>query len=392
MARPEAWSGSIADSAGVSVVTNPTHGLWTDLEGWSVHEDLRIGELDGGPSYQFAQVGSIAVNSQGEILVMDRQVRELRVFSPTGEFVRSIGAPGSGPGEFGIGVTDVFVEVGDTILIPDVRNRRVHRFDPKGTFVGSAPMDLARYRPLRFKWNAAAGRAAVQLRPTDVLLDAEAETNDELRLLDRTGAFGELLLSVPSGALLGPNVVRYFTPEPAWTLADSLSVLYAVNSEYRIGVYARDGSLLRIISKPYEPRPITERDIRAFFAYLDQAWRAAGVPPARIAENHRRVSFAEDFPAFYTFQVGFEGSLWVQPVRAPGDLTDAEIERYNFLEDFGASEWDVFDREGRFLGQVVMPPRFQPRLFVDDVVYGVARDELDVQYVVRLRIIMGSAG
>ena len=377
-ARPGPWAGSLVDSAGVSIVTNPAEGLWADTEVWSLHEELRIGAFGGDPNYQFAQVGSIAVNSAGEILVMDRQVREIRVFTQAGEF--------------GIGATDVFVVDGDTVLVPDVRNRRVHRFDPNGGLVSSTLIDVARHRPLRFKWSAVARRSAVQLRPTNVMLDDGGDAIDELRLLDEHGKIGDLLLSVPSGALLGPNVVRYFTPEPAWALTDSLSVLYAVNSEYRIGVYARDGALLRIISKPHEPRPITDRDKRAFFTYLDRAWLAAGVPPSRLEANHRRVTFAEVFPAFSVFHVGYQGSLWVQPVRAPGDLTDAEIERYNFLEDFGASEWDVFDRTGRFLGQVEMPPRFQPRLFLNDAIYGVARDEFDVQYVVRLRIGGGRAG
>jgi hypothetical protein len=242
---------------------------------------------------------------------------------------------------------------------------------------------------LRFRWNAATGRAAVQLRPASVLVDGDSASMDELRLLEVSGAVGDTLLRVPSGELLGPRVLRYFTPEPAWALTDSLTVLSALNSEYRIRFYDREGGLRRIVSKASTPRPITDRDIRAFFAYLDQAWLAAGVPPARLPTNHRRVSFAEFFPAFAIFQVGYEGSLWVQPVRAPGDLSDAEIERYNFIEDFGGSDWDVFDRDGRFLGVVTMPRRFQPRTFIGDAIYGVSRDDLDVQYVVRLRIMQG---
>lgn len=381
------WAGSVIDSAGVSIVINPTDGLWSDHEVWRVEEDLRIGQFGGDPDYEFAQVGSIALGSTGEIIVMDRQARELRVFGPAGEFLRSFGSPGSGPGQFGLGATDVFVAVGDTLLVPDVRNRRVHRFTMNGDLVDAAPLDGSRYRPLRFLWNANSRRAVAQLRPTGVLLDSATGAVDELRLMGSDGMMGERLLSFPSGGLLGPNIVRYFTPEPMWAVTDSLSVFHGVNSDYRVGSYARDGTLRRLITRPHERRPITDRDIHAFFAYLDRAWLSAGVPPARLEANHRRVSFAEYFPAFSTFHIGYLGSLWVQPVQAPGDLTDEEIERYNFIEDFGASEWDVFDREGRFLGQVVMPSRFQPRLFVDDLIYGVARDDFDVQYVVRMRVV-----
>ena len=57
------------------------------------------------------------------------------------------------------------------------------------------------------------------------------------------------------------------------------------------------------------------------------------------------------------------------------------------LEDFGAPDWDVFDAQGRYLGVVEMPQGFTPKLFREDKIFGVWRDELDVQYVLRLRIV-----
>jgi hypothetical protein len=52
----------------------------------------------------------------------------------------------------------------------------------------------------------------------------------------------------------------------------------------------------------------------------------------------------------------------------------------------GAREWDVFDARRRFLGVVTMPPPFTALVFRGGDIFGVSRDELDVQYVVRLRI------
>ncbi len=57
------------------------------------------------------------------------------------------------------------------------------------------------------------------------------------------------------------------------------------------------------------------------------------------------------------------------------------------MEDLGAPEWHVFDSEERYLGLVTMPEQFTPSLFRDDKVYGVWRGELNVEYVVRLRIV-----
>jgi hypothetical protein len=54
--------------------------------------------------------------------------------------------------------------------------------------------------------------------------------------------------------------------------------------------------------------------------------------------------------------------------------------------DQGSDEWDVFDSEGRYLGIVTMPDRFSPFSLVGDRLYGVWRDEFEVQYVRVFRI------
>ena len=55
-------------------------------------------------------------------------------------------------------------------------------------------------------------------------------------------------------------------------------------------------------------------------------------------------------------------------------------------QDIGSPEWEVFDAEGRYLGVVTLPERFTPVNVKGDMLYGVWRDELDVQYIMRLRL------
>jgi len=83
------------------------------------------------------------------------------------------------------------------------------------------------------------------------------------------------------------------------------------------------------------------------------------------------------------------GTIWVQHVQPPSELSDetlASSRQDHVVENFGAPGWEVFDRDGRFLGVVDMPEQFKPILFRHDVIYGVSRDELNVEYVVRLHI------
>jgi hypothetical protein len=106
-----------------------------------------------------------------------------------------------------------------------------------------------------------------------------------------------------------------------------------------------------------------------------------------MEQTRRSVSFAEFFPAFVSMSIGPNGSIWVQHLRPPAQVTEEELETYDMTQDIGSRDWDVFDPDGRYLGVVTMPPRFTPRRIVEGKIYGVWRDDLDVQYVTRLRIV-----
>jgi len=84
---------------------------------------------------------------------------------------------------------------------------------------------------------------------------------------------------------------------------------------------------------------------------------------------------------------GPDETIWVQHIQPASELSDEEFENFDPMQDTGAPDWDVFDAAGRYLGVITMPRRFSPRTIRGDRIYGVWRDDLDVQYVVRLRVV-----
>lgn len=94
--------------------------------------------------------------------------------------------------------------------------------------------------------------------------------------------------------------------------------------------------------------------------------------------------FADFYPAYANFMTGPDGTLWVQRLQTPDEVM--ELGGAFDIQDMGSANWDVFDADGRLLGVVGMPPRFNPLLFSDNSIYGVLRDDLDVQYVARMLI------
>ncbi|MFQ6045608.1 MAG: 6-bladed beta-propeller [Gemmatimonadales bacterium] len=383
------WSGTVADSAGVEIVSNSERGIWGPGDAWTLVEELRIGAVESEPEYQFGQVGFIAVGSDGRIFVVDMQGQHVKVFASDGTYERTVGGPGGGPGEIGQGVTFVLMGPGDTLLVPDMGNQRVNRYAPDGTSLGSFPMELEKGLPML--WGATADGVIVeQVRPLSLPERPAPDSMDAIIRIATDGTVTDTLARFASGGTLNLGgrspEINLFSPEPAWDVTDELRVLYGVNDQYRISVYAEGGGLERIITKPFERIPVSDGDKDAFMGFIERAWRDAGVPPDMIPRLRQMINFGEFFPAFSGIQAGPRGTIWVQHFQSVGDLTEEQRRSFNPIEDIGAPDWDVFDARGRYLGVVTMPPRFAPRLFRDDKIYGVWRDELDVQYVVRLGI------
>ena len=83
-------------------------------------------------------------------------------------------------------------------------------------------------------------------------------------------------------------------------------------------------------------------------------------------------------PTYSNLFVDDEGNLWVQRYRSSflGELPIEEPER-----------WWVFAGDGRWLGEVALPYRFQLHEVSGGYAVGVALDELDVPRVQLLRIV-----
>jgi hypothetical protein len=386
------WAGTASDSAGVQIVANPTTPMWPDGEGWRVEEMLRIGEPAGDPEYQFGQIAGVAITSAGQVLVMDQQAQELKVFGADGTWVRTIGEPGNGPGQFGPQAGPVLVGRGDTVLVPDLGNQRVSLFLPDGESLGSFRSGFESGIPIRWEMTRD-GTPVTQLRAFTLPGQAAdpADTMDVIVKRTYDGAVTDTLFRVPAGKTFsfagGAPEFHFFSPEPMWTLARDGGLVLGVNNVMSFRVFGPDGELRRIVRMPVEPKTVTEEDESIFVETLERLWNQAGVPPEAIAQLKQGVSFEDRFPAYVQVLAGPAGSLWVQRIIRPTDLSAEEKEDFNPLQNLGSPEWDVFDGEGRYLGVVEMPFHFQPTAFAGDEVYGVWRDDLDVQYAMVLRIV-----
>lgn len=94
-----------------------------------------IGVEMGDSAYVFGMIMEAGHSSSGEIVVLDMQRACLSVYSADGVFLRNIGAPGPGPGEFQFPMNFALMSDGG-FAVSDAIARNISFFDPNGNYTG----------------------------------------------------------------------------------------------------------------------------------------------------------------------------------------------------------------------------------------------------------------
>lgn len=102
-------------------------------------EVQRIGSVDD-PDVGFARIGSVDVDRDGNVYVLEAQDMEIRVYGSDGALLRTIGRRGEGPGEFSM-LAPSFQVVGDTVWTMEPFTRRMTLFDRRGTVLATSRVE-----------------------------------------------------------------------------------------------------------------------------------------------------------------------------------------------------------------------------------------------------------
>ncbi len=383
------WLGTVTDSAGVRIVTNPPDGIWDETSRWRLTQSLRIGSADD-PDYQFGQIAGIAEGPDGRLYVFDQHASEIHVFDETGAAVARFGQPGGGPGEIQANAGPIIL-AGRELFVPDIQNARVNRFDLEGNEAGSFPLNIQAGIPLR--WDVTHdGRLVNQVRRI-ALPGGPAVTDpfDAVVTRDREGNAADTLLKMDSGGTLNLGgaqpEIRIFAPEPVWGVLQNGGLAHGLNDRFDVAIVGPDGALKAIFRKERLEQHVSDADRDAIIAALERLWVEAGVPPQVLPQLRSTIKVADQFPAFANLLGGPDGTLWAQHIQPPSSLPESQLAYYDPRRDLGAPVWDVFDVDGVYLGEVTMPERFNALGFRDRRLYGIWYDDLDVQYVMAVDIV-----
>lgn len=129
-------------ASGRVVVSNPDLAAVGKGKTLELVEELRIGAVsgsDGNTPELFGRVLSLAVDEEENTYVADYHWNEIRVFDREGNFVRTIGREGEGPGEFLRVAGIVWDRASRVLWTVDTRALRFSAFDAQGRFLRTHP-------------------------------------------------------------------------------------------------------------------------------------------------------------------------------------------------------------------------------------------------------------
>lgn len=353
--RTEDWQGEVTEKNGIIIVQNPQEPCYGKLS-LEIEEDILIGN-EWDPNYQLYQVSGIALDSQSNLYVLDSGNHRIQKFDDEGNYLRTIGREGEGPGEF-TRISSVFIDDEDTIYVSD--RRRIQIFSSAGEYQGSITFESGineffidvdgnivthiiqnseeGSRKYLIKYN----RDGKVVQKIDEFSDVQA-----IRTQDSSGR------AVAFKAYHQYNYWPYLAPVSAYLF------IYAYPSEYKMTVMSHTGEVTLRTEKKEPPQAISRAEKNFIIESIaERASQMGRKPPRDVLEAS--CQFPPHRPFFNGLFVDDKGRIYVRRSRSVLDESD----QFAF---------DIFSQDGYYLHITSLP--FSPDLVKDDRFYDIFTSE-----------------
>ncbi len=343
---------SVSMEAGVATALN--NGV-PKYEGalFRVEKAVTLKEDTERPESLMYQPGGIRMDAEGRFYVMDGGNHRIAVFGPTGEYERSMGREGQGPGEFSGNLLALNDLIDDVLVIYNADLRRITLYRTDGTLLDmmQTPVtgQVVHYRPEQDLF--------IAIRITGTFEDEELWWGQRF-----TAANGE---GVTIGTAETPLVfVKYFVPwpgmtkndggleympfthEPAMALNGDRGVVTTIGNVPEVYCYAFDGTLQRRIRIDFADAKVTPEYISSYQRDFDRWVGELETGEVRYRQRQRDLMvFPDSRTIWRTIQVDDRGLIWLE-------VLEQDFER---RARGGGYFFDVLSPEGEYLGRTGLP-------------------------------------
>ncbi len=237
MPKPTALSPTVVRTAQVATATSVLAPATTaaTLQPTTPPREFAL-MISGKPNALDKPIG-VAVNTTGDIYVVDTGNSRVQKFDRNGNFLLMWGTHGSGAGQFDFTMPDegrVALDASGNVYVVDVDNYRIQKFDPDGKFL--------------LKWGTQGDGSGQFKEISDIAIDSQGDVyvldyrNDALQVFDSGGHF---LRSWGSPGSLPGNL-----NEPSSVAIDGQGHVWIAELTGQLQEFNRDGRLLSKVSLP----------------------------------------------------------------------------------------------------------------------------------------------
>jgi hypothetical protein len=352
--------------------------VWTAQTAWRVTAEPLLEIRGSGEQVKGFPLDPVSVSRlhDGRYVVGDGNQNgwdAILVYSDSGKFLQQLGRSGEGPGEFGQLYVWAGEYRGDSIAAYDQVGGELQVFARDGTFGRTLKLrtgSVGRFYGVMADGNSVQGSmnpvARALVSPTINLYDPDA---GEIRKLFKVPR------SKPRAS--GPNEPPYFGSLPIYQVGRA-HLYHGMSDSFVIHVIDTLGQTVRVLQRSMKPEPLTAADREQITNVLVKAASGGIEGSTDIGRAYgqlirTKAEWPEFRPAFGTIIEDSNENVWV--------------EHYRFIYPNYQSPapkptaWSVFDRTGRFLGEVTMPASFIVSSITTDQVLGFWLDEFDVEHV-----------
>jgi hypothetical protein len=316
---------------------------------WHLALERTVQPAEGAPG-ELVSPDDVALMDDGTLLVADEKPTSVKVYGADGQYLRTIGREGAGPGE----LRAAFLALnGDTLLVQDPSQSRVTAYRVSdGTVLGSAVSaccvfgGVGRDREGRLVVSGIFdGKIGTETVPY-VRVGFGSARNDTVRVPQHQEMDQKSMWMVPTPDGKGFMFARTIPLHPRDIVAvdPTGEFLIGWSGEYRLRRSATGGDTVAIFGRTSTPEPVSGVEKAALAEKAVKASHQEGVPDEVLRKAFDPTLIPDQRPAFDGIEIDGAGRTWVR-------LSGADTSQVRF---------DLFDASGHWLDEVVVPAAAWP--------------------------------
>lgn len=288
----------------------------------------------------------VKCDPDGNVYVCDYKANSVLKFDSDGNFLKTIGRKGQGPGDFNMPFNIAVTK--DRLYVWEMGNRRISALALDGTYQKSVHVEMMEGSPQAMKslpnGSVLLGWEMMDFQNFDKPQIYSLRIMSPDLIFEKT-VYQRNIWQNKYARLEGrfTNIPQPFSPFVSWDVTPDGKIIVSDQKTYEIEIHDPIKGRLSSFKHDQEPVKITEKDKEIFFAGMVSSVTYDGKTPSQMKKGApdyivKATSFPEAKPPFFNLMSDAEGNILVFPYQ-----TDRSAEGKAF---------DAFSPEGQFLGFV----------------------------------------